>query len=102
MNQLDILINQRAYLQAELSLFVSPAIALIFSLIAIMAIFWVFHKYWHRFCYTGTGYLIELATIVSISIIILIYSDNRIEYRNLLQELSLVEEEMVTDYDYDL
>jgi hypothetical protein len=102
MNQLENLLNQRQYLLSELELFQHPTITLIILVIAIMAIIWVFYRSWHRYCYTITGGSILLFTILAISIVIYIYMDIHIEYRNLCQELTLVEQELVRDFNYKL
>jgi hypothetical protein len=62
---------------------------------ALIAIIWVFHRYWHRYCYTATGSSILILSMLAITVVIYTYVDNHIEYRNLKQELTLIEEELV-------
>ncbi len=102
MNQLEGLLNERGYLLSELELFQHPAITGLFAIIALMAITWMFYRTWHRYCYTITGGAILILTILAISIVIYIYLDIHIEYRNLCQELSIVEQQLIDKFNYDL
>ncbi len=102
MQNLDALVNTRAYLQEELTLLTSPLIATLLLALVLTANLWLFYTTWRKYCYSMFGYAIVVATIVSIIVTVFLYSNNMIEYRNLSQELELVEIKLVDDYDYDL
>ncbi len=99
---METLIVERQYYLSELKLFQNPALTAVFAIMALIAIIWMFHRYWHRYCYTATGSSILVMTMISITVVIYIYVDNHIEYRNLCQELTLIEEELVRDFNYNI